>query len=138
MACACDLYLLVIGSRYDSHPIDIPDIPDDDSRSVTHLEFDLAREANPRKARVFLPRDIASLTDPERHGEFRAFVAKIMDFRNGYDCFTCNRDDLRTLEAETRHAIAQRRDTSSKERNPAVETLESLTTRFGWQLAATG
>lgn len=130
MARTCDLYLLIVGSRYGSHP---DGMPADDPRSVTHLEFDIARAANPRKVRVFLPDDIERLSDPEHPDEYRAFVEQVADFRNGYDAFPYDRADLSTLEEQIQHAIAQWRDTAgrnaylvtmrdtySKERNPVT------------------
>src|SRR5579863_1045481 len=54
MAQRCDLYLLILGGRYGSRP---EGMPPGDTRSVTHLEYDVAREDNSRKLRVFVASD---------------------------------------------------------------------------------
>lgn len=77
-AASCDLYVLIVGARYGSRP---PGMPAGDTHSVTHLEFDTARQANPRKIRIILPLDADALAEDERQ---RAFLNTLRNFTNGY------------------------------------------------------
>lgn len=84
MAQDCDLYLLIIFPRYGSL------VNPDDTRSVTHQEFDRARQANPYKVEVFIAAD--ALAQPGS-GELSHFIAEVRRFRDGYSPQTFHSTD---------------------------------------------
>jgi hypothetical protein len=73
MAARCDLYLLIIFSRYGSQ------VYPDDSRAVTHLEFERARTV-PRRVRVFIAQEALEHADSP---ELRAFIEEVEHFQRG-------------------------------------------------------
>jgi hypothetical protein len=101
MAQRCDLYLLIVGSRYGSRP---EGMPPGDTRSVTHLEFDIARAANPRKIRVFMPADADSIAESDEQHEF---LRTLRHFSQGPHYYVYDRHNLDTLRDHIAHAIAQ-------------------------------
>jgi hypothetical protein len=109
MAQRCDLYLLVLGARYGSRP---EGMPAGDTRSVTHLEFDLARAASPRKVRVFIPDDLEALATSDEH---RAFIQQVLHFANGYVSRVYHRGELDSLREQVRQALEQWLDPAGRD-----------------------
>jgi len=73
MAARCDLYLLIIFSRYGSQVLPA------DTRAVTELEFERAR-SRPRRVRVFVAQDALDHADT---AAFRAFIHDAVAFQSG-------------------------------------------------------
>ena len=78
MAARCDLYLLIIFPRYGSQ------VYADDTRAVTHLEFERALIV-PRRVRAFIAQEAWERADSEEADaeELRDFIAEIKNFQSG-------------------------------------------------------
>ena len=111
MAEDCDLYLLIIFPRYGT-------VFDGDPRSVTHQEFDRARQVNPYKVEVFIAAEAKA--NPESDA-LRNFMNEVSNFREGYSphIFT----SVSELREQVLAALVTWRDGGNTGRNAYVQAV---------------